>query len=85
MLAHHLMMLMCWIVRPGTVNPWVRRYIHLLHHKVSGTHKDLEERGITNGVPWGVKRLIMIADPNASMVLGRSGKNRVYDLITIHA
>lgn len=61
-LAHHLMMALCWLSRPGTINPWIRRKLHFQHHKHSGTHKDLEERGITNGQPWGLLRAIMLAD-----------------------
>lgn len=61
-LAHHLMMALCWLTRPGTINPWIRRKLHFQHHKHSGTHKDLEERGITNGQPYSLKRLIMMSD-----------------------
>ncbi len=49
--AHHLMMALCWLARPGTINPWTRRRMHLHHHKVSGGDSDLEEFGITNGEP----------------------------------
>lgn len=48
--------------RPSTVNPWMRRDVHLHHHKSSGTQSDLEERGINNGDRWGLKRLIMTGD-----------------------
>jgi hypothetical protein len=34
----------------------------LHHHKVSGTETDLEERGITNGEKWGIRRLLMTGD-----------------------
>jgi len=61
-LAHHLMMALCWLTRPGTINPWIRRKLHFQHHKHSGTHKDLEERGITNGERWGLRRLLMTGD-----------------------
>lgn len=61
-LPHHLMMALCWLSRPGTINPWIRRKLHFMHHKHSGTHKDLEERGITNGQSWGPLRLIMLGD-----------------------
>lgn len=61
-LAHHLMMALCWLTRPGTINPWIRRKLHFQHHKHSGTEKDLEERGITNGQPYSLKRLIMMSD-----------------------
>lgn len=59
---HHLMMLGVYLARPMTINPWVRRYLHYHHHKVSGTATDLEERGITNGERWGLRRLLMVGD-----------------------
>ncbi len=57
-----LMLIIGWIARPSTINPLVRRRLHLHHHKHSGTEHDLEERGITNGEPWGLKRLLMTGD-----------------------
>lgn len=60
--AHHLMMALCWLSRPGTINPWIRRKLHFQHHKHSGTEKDLEERGITNGQPYSLARLLMMSD-----------------------
>ncbi|MDP2228920.1 MAG: fatty acid desaturase [Moraxellaceae bacterium] len=51
-----------WLFRPSTISPFVRRRLHIHHHKVSGTESDLEERGITNGEKWGLKRLIMLGD-----------------------
>lgn len=57
-----LMLILGWVARPSTVNPLVRRRLHLHHHKHSGTDSDLEERGITNGEPWGLRRLIMTGD-----------------------
>lgn len=68
-LAHHTMMLLCWLTRPGTVNPWIRRRLHLLHHKESGTHKDIEERGITNGLAWSPLRLLMLMDGTLALLL----------------
>ncbi|MBC8983887.1 hypothetical protein PS682_05398 [Pseudomonas fluorescens] len=61
-LPHNLMMGLVWLARPSTINPWVRRHLHLNHHKVSGTETDMEERAITNGEPWGVARLLMVGD-----------------------
>ena len=49
---HHLMMLGVWVFRPGTINPWIRRHLHFLHHKTSGTSSDIEERGIGNGMRY---------------------------------
>jgi len=51
-----------WFFRPSTISPWVRRRLHIHHHKRSGTESDLEERGITNGETWGLKRLLMTGD-----------------------
>lgn len=57
-----LMLLVGWVARPSTINPLVRRRLHLHHHKHSGTESDLEERGITNGESWGLRRLLMTGD-----------------------
>lgn len=57
-----LMLIVGWIARPSTINPLVRRRLHLHHHKSSGTESDLEERGITNGEWWGLRRLLMTGD-----------------------
>ncbi len=59
---HNLMMGLVWLARPSTINPWIRRHLHLNHHKVSGSETDMEERAITNGEPWGFARLLMIGD-----------------------
>ncbi len=61
-IPHNLMMALVWLARPSTINPWLRRHLHLNHHKVSGTETDLEERAITNGEPWGIARLLMVGD-----------------------
>lgn len=58
----NFMLLMGWIARASTVSPFVRRKLHLHHHKFSGTESDLEERGITNGERWGLRRLLMTGD-----------------------
>ncbi|MEX6502046.1 fatty acid desaturase [Pseudomonas zhanjiangensis] len=59
---HNLMLALVWLARPSTINPWIRRHLHLNHHKVSGSEQDLEERAITNGEPWGLARLLMVGD-----------------------
>lgn len=61
-LPHNLMMALVWLARPSTINPWIRRHLHLNHHKVSGSETDMEERAITNGEPWGIARLLMVGD-----------------------
>lgn len=59
---HHFMLLSVWLLRPLTVNPWIRRTLHLHHHKYSGTLHDVEERSVTNGEKWTLKRLLTTAD-----------------------
>ena len=61
-LVHNVMMFGVWFFRPSTINPWLRRRLHLHHHQVSGTESDLEERSLTNGERWGGHRLIGLAD-----------------------
>lgn len=60
--VHNLMLALTWVARPSTVNPWVRRRMHMRHHQLSGTEQDVEERGLSNGYPWGILRLLMVAD-----------------------
>jgi hypothetical protein len=60
--VHHLMLFVVWMLRPLTINPWIRRQLHYHHHKYSGTLHDVEERGVTNGEKWSIKRLILTAD-----------------------
>jgi len=66
---HNLMMGGVWLFRPSTISPWVRRRLHLHHHKLSGTESDLEERAITNGERWGIKRFLMTGDHMLAIVL----------------
>jgi fatty acid desaturase len=74
------MLVLAWLLRPGTLNPFVRKRLHLHHHKASGNADDLEERAITNGEPYGLKRLFMMADGFLAVLLrldqakGRRGK-----------
>lgn len=60
--VHHLMLLTVWLLRPMTINPWIRRTLHYHHHKFSGTVHDVEERGVSNGEKWSLKRLFLTAD-----------------------
>ncbi|OWY19863.1 fatty acid desaturase [Sphingobacteriales bacterium UPWRP_1] len=66
---HNLMLLGVWIFRPLTLNPWLRRHLHLHHHKYSGTATDLEERGVTNGQQWGILRFLSTPDLILASVL----------------
>lgn len=60
--VHHTMMFLIWLARPLTINPWIRRVFHYHHHSFSGTLHDVEERGVTNGEKWSLKRLIFTPD-----------------------
>jgi fatty acid desaturase len=64
-----LMMAAGWLARPGTINPFLRKKLHLHHHKASGNADDLEERAITNGEPYGLKRILMMADGVLAVLL----------------
>lgn len=70
-LAHNSMMLIVWLMRPNTVNPWYRRTIHLQHHKVSGTEQDIEERLVGNGAKNPILRFISIVDGLLGLMLSR--------------
>ena len=61
-LAHNLMMLLCWIARPGMPSPWLRRELHFHHHKESGTQTDVEAWITTSGSQWGAKRFLKLID-----------------------
>lgn len=60
--AQNLMMALSWLTRPTAINPWVRRELHINHHKASGTATDVEELTLSNGTPWGLLRTLMISD-----------------------
>jgi hypothetical protein len=60
--VYNTMLFVIWILRPLTINPWLRRDLHFHHHKYSGTLHDVEERGVTNGEKWTIKRLITTPD-----------------------
>ena len=68
---HNLMMLVVWVMRPNTVNPWYRRDMHFLHHKVSGTEKDMEERLVGNGIAYGFMRFLVMFDGLLGMLARR--------------
>jgi hypothetical protein len=66
---YNLMMAGGWLFRPSTINPWTRRDLHLHLHRASGTESDLEERAITNGETWGVRRFLMTVDSMLAIYL----------------
>ncbi|MGI8489572.1 fatty acid desaturase [Pectobacterium sp. S5] len=59
---HHMMMTVVWLMRPSTASPWMRRDVHLLHHQVSGSEHDVEEKFLGNGRKWGLLRILMLSD-----------------------
>jgi fatty acid desaturase len=61
-IIHNFMLGWIWILRPLTLNPWFRRTLHFHHHRFSGTLHDVEERGVTNGEKWSLKRLLFTPD-----------------------
>jgi len=63
------MMGLVWLARPSTINPWKRRELHFNHHKNSGTEVDLEERALTNGEQWSIRRLVAIGDNGFAVLL----------------
>lgn len=73
LIPHNFMMLVCWLMRGSTINPWIRRHLHLKHHKVSGSRMDTEERSITNGETFGLRRLFMMTDSMIATPLLREG------------
>lgn len=78
-ILYHGMMLLTWLMRPNTVNPWYRRNMHLLHHKVSGTPKDLEERLVGNGIAYGLSRFIVMFDGLLGLCLRHAVLRREVD------
>ncbi len=82
----NLMMLVVWVMRPNTVNPWFRRDIHYLHHRVSGTPQDLEERLVGNGVAGPLTRFIVMADGLIGMLIRvrvLNAENRRFNFIEV--
>jgi len=89
-LLHNVMLLVGWILRPGTINPWIRRKLHFLHHKTSGTSADLEERGIGNGLNYGWLRGLVMLDTLTGniikvLLMGPKGKKTRHVLRIIAA
>ena len=83
-LAHHTMMALVWLCRPGTINPWIRRRLHLRHHQVSGTSRDIEERGIGNGRPYGWLRMWIMFDTFlGNLVANLMDRNRTHRVLHI--
>lgn len=71
-LMQNIMLLIVWLMRPNTINPWYRRTIHLQHHQLSGTNQDLEERLVGNGINNVFLRLIVIVDGLLGLLLTRN-------------
>ena len=61
--VQNLFMFWIWLFKGNTVNPWYRRFMHLLHHRHSGQKNDLEERLIGNGMKFSLFRFLVMLDP----------------------
>jgi fatty acid desaturase len=80
--VQNLFMSLIWLFRGNLISPWYRRIIHLLHHRESGQVADIEERLIGNGVPWGLKRLLLTFDPALSWLQFRDFKKQIPQLFS---
>jgi len=69
--VQHVLFVIGWLLRPNMLNPWIRKTIHLHHHRASGTKTDVEEIAATNGAPMGVRRLLMMNGRLARRLLSR--------------
>lgn len=79
--GQNVMLAVCWLLQPYFVSPWVRRGIHLLHHKVSGTEDDLEVRAVNGGVPWGPRRILLMLDPLLAAAWQLRGDPRAHKML----
>ncbi len=61
--AQNFMFWVVWMFRCNAINPWFRKEVHLLHHRLSGNKEDMEERFIGNGMAFGWQRLLTMLDP----------------------
>jgi len=66
--VQNLLFWLVWLSKLNSVDPWLRRDIHLLHHRKSGHVEDVEERFIGNGMTFGVKRLLTMVDPMMALM-----------------
>ncbi|HKY61913.1 MAG TPA: fatty acid desaturase [bacterium] len=58
------MLLLGWLTRPTSINPWIRMRLHHHHHRNSGQLDDAEERLIGNGIPYNnLARWLVMAGP----------------------
>jgi len=57
-----------WVIKLNA-NPWMRRKLHLLHHRISGQINDIEERLIGLGLPFGFLRLGIAINPFISAII----------------
>jgi fatty acid desaturase len=80
---YNMMMLLSWLMRPNTVSPWYRRDMHLLHHEVSGTSKDIEERLVGNGIPYGFSRFMVMFDGFWGLCLRQAHLRRDVDNFSV--
>lgn len=69
--VQHVLFTIGWLLRPNMLNPWIRKTIHLHHHRASGTKTDVEEIAATNGAPMGIRRILMMNGRLARRLLSR--------------
>ena len=67
-IPQNAMLMFCWLFKPNTINPWIRKIIHLHHHIYSGTPEDIEEQLIGNGSPYHIKRFLIMSDPTFALL-----------------
>lgn len=56
--VQNLLFLVIWLAKLS-IDPWLRRPLHLRHHRRSGQTDDIEERLIGLGTPFGLRRLAL--------------------------
>jgi len=64
-----VMMMGVWLFRGIMPNPFWRKKVHLLHHRMSGQGEDIEEQIIGNGMALGPKRLIVMLDQQLAFLI----------------
>lgn len=75
--VQNLFMSLIWIFRGNLISPWYRRVIHLIHHRESGQTMDIEERLIGNGMPYGLKRMLVTLDTSLGWINFKEMKEQI--------
>jgi fatty acid desaturase len=84
--TQNLMMAAVWPMLGNVPHPWYRRELHMVHHRNSGRTKDLEERMIGMGTPFGWKRILSMLDAPIALQFRRDELSAVpfYNKRDIH-